>query len=172
MMPASTRATIARIVAAAFALTLIVVNPAAPSALAADDSGLPPASTTPVPHPPTGPLRHAAPDPMVYIKGTSPLDKSGHFSTWFSVKNVGMVTSKPILVYTYCRYADVSGNWVDVAANPLKVLQPMTTTAYPFNLTVECGPKSDLRLQDSIAMIVSEDDATTNNNMAFGYPLK
>src|SRR6476659_8584176 len=112
---------VARIATAAVALALIVASPTAHSALAAGDSGNPPpASTTPVPHPPTGPLRHAKPDPMVFTKGTSPLDKSGHFTSTYAVKNVGMVTSKPILVYTYCRYEDGSGDSIEVAANPLK----------------------------------------------------
>jgi hypothetical protein len=169
---AATLVNVARIATAAVALALVVAAPTAHSALAAGDPGNPPpASTTPVPHPPSGPLRTAKPDPMVFIKETSPLDTAGHFTSRYAVKNVGMVTSKPILVYTYCRYEDGSGNSVEVAANPLKVLQPMTTTADPFNLTVECGPKNDVWLIGSKAMIVSEDDATTNNNMAFGHPL-
>src|SRR5215212_8117811 len=103
--------TAAQIAAAAFALALFVGIPAAQPARA---EGQPPAPTTPVPHPPTGPLRHAAPDPMVYTKGSSPLDKTGHFSTWFEVKNGGLAISKPILVYTYCTYMNES-NFVVVA---------------------------------------------------------
>jgi hypothetical protein len=159
--------TAAQIAIGIIALAAIVATPTAQPAFA---DGQPPAPTTPVPHPPTGPLRHAAPDPMVYKKGSSPLDKTGHFFTWFEVKNGGLALSKPILVYTYCTYMN-EGNFVVVAASPVKMLPPMTPKAIPTNLTVDCGKYDGLTPIRARAMIVSEDDENSNNNEAYGQPL-
>ena len=171
MKPVLTLATTARIAAAAFALTLLVANPAGQPALAAGDTGQPPVPITPVPHPPTGPLRHAAPDPMVYKKGSSPLGTDGHVTGWFAVKNIGLTISKPILVYTYCHYRDQNFKFIEVAASPVKVLQPMTPKAIPTNVTVDCGTYDGLTPINLRVLIVSDGDGNLDNNLAIASRL-
>src|SRR4051794_23026869 len=99
----------ARIAAAAFALVLTIATPVAHTVLA-DDSGLPPAPTTP-----TRPsVRLAEPDPSLFSQGGNAHDSIGHRRLWFAIKNVGLATSKSISVDTFCTYMIPVGAFADV----------------------------------------------------------
>ena len=159
--------TAAQIAIGAFALAAIVATPNAQPAFA---EGQPPARTTPVPHPSTGPLRHAAPDPTPFIQAASPLDAAGHFTTWFGVKNAGIAPSKPILVYTYCVYQNIIYFDIEeVAAAPVFMLQPLAPNDKKDGMKIECGFRSGKLLPFSRVRIVSQDDSSLSNNQADGF---
>jgi hypothetical protein len=164
-IPATLR-TAALIAMGAVALALIVATlPAHPAF--ADDLPPPPATRTPGP---TGPVRIAVakPDPTVYGQASNP-DYNGHFQFVYAIKNIGLVVSQPVFLYTYCTYP-VAGSVVDeVAAAPLKILQPMAPKGTYPGLVLDCAPRYGQSAVAARVMILSVDDGNTNNNEATAH---
>ena len=156
--------TATKIATTAFAMALFIGIPAAQPALA---DSKPPAPTTPVPHPPTGPLRTAKPDLKVsssfYSTGTFNNDQFGTYGLQFNIKNIGIADSKPVLVYTYCGHRLAGGNVQEVAAKPV-YSQP----AIPVNGTnvdtMQCVSLPGQVLVSMRVLAVTEGDADTSNN--------
>ena len=152
--------TAAQIALGAVALAAIVTTPAVQPAFA---DGQPPAPATRTPAP-GGPARTAWSDPRLINRGSTTYDSAGHFKLSYQIQNVGTATSKPILVYTYCSYQLPGFASQEVAAAPPQVVQPLASTKLSPMMTVDCGPRNAVLAVSARVLIVSEDDANTNNN--------
>jgi hypothetical protein len=154
----------AKIATAALALAVMVVTPATPPVLAADDSSFPPPSTSNVP---SGSMPH--PDPAVRINGVNFGDSRGHRRLWYSILNEGQAPTAQIRIYGYCNYA-TPGFASHEVSQPVVVLQPLGPGGYQGSLEVDCPPEYGRIAIAQRVKIVSDGDVNlSNNELRSGY---